>query len=173
MRPARRIKHAEGIDRELHKHLSSSPLSELLQRTPPAALTAQQDVRLLHCGSLLEQMAAAFETADEAAVDLRLLEALLQQQAMRSAGTLIAWVQQRPEQLLAVKSVLGIPGDGASGCWAAGVQFLDRAAAKAGDLDHTSAAACQMSANMVQQLDQSGERCSLNCSMLVLRFERA
>jgi hypothetical protein len=120
MRPARRIKQAEGIARELHKLLSSSPLFQLLQRTPPAALTAQLDVRLLHCGSLLEQMAAALK-AVEAAVELRLLEALLQQQAVRSAGTLIAWVQQRREQLLAVESVLGIgavanSGNAASSC---------------------------------------------------------
>jgi hypothetical protein len=53
------------------------------------------------------------------------------------------------------------------------VHFIDLAAEKAGEQDHTSAAVRQMAADMMQQLDQSGERCRLNCSIRVLRFEGA
>jgi hypothetical protein len=169
MRPARRIKQAEGLARELHKLLSNTTLSQLLQRTRSASLTAEQEALLVDCGSLLDQMAVALQE-DEAALDLRLLEAMLQQQAVQSAGTLVAWVQLQPEQLLSVKSVLGFTatrGSGAPCCWASGVHSLTRAASKAGQQDYDSAATCQMAANMTQQLDESGERCSLNCSIFV------
>jgi hypothetical protein len=148
--------------------MSSSTLSQLLQRTPPASLTAEHEAHLLNCGSLFDLMVVALE-AEEGAVQLRLLEAVLQQQAVRSAGTLVAWVQQQPEQLLTVNSVTSFTaatGSSALRCWTSGVQFLTRAAAKAGAQDYGSAATCQMAADMMQQLDQSGERCSLNCCMM-------
>jgi hypothetical protein len=78
-------------------------------------------------------------------------------------------VQQQPEQLLAVESVLALTATRGSSipcCWAIGVQFLARAAATAGEQDYDSAAARQMAANMTQQLDQSGEHCSFICSTL-------
>jgi hypothetical protein len=167
MRPARRIEQAEGFACELRELLSRSTLSQLLQRTTSAPLTAEEDALLYDCGCLLDQM-AALQAGDEP-VDISFLEAVLQQQAVRSAGTLIAWVQQRPEQLLAVESVMGFTatrGSGAPACWTAGVAFLNHAAAKASQQDYASPAACQMAADMTQQLDQSGERCSLNCGML-------
>jgi hypothetical protein len=173
--PARGIQQAEVFARELRDLLSSSTLSELLQRTLSASLTAEQEALLFACCSLFDKMIAALYSA-EAAHGRLMLEALLQQQAVKSAGTLIAWVQQCPERLLAMTSVFGftaVTGSGAPGCWDAGVHFIGRAAEKAGEQDYTNAAVRQMAVDMMQQLDQSGKRWSLNCSMLVLRFEGA
>jgi hypothetical protein len=171
MRPTRRIKLAEGVAREITKMLRSSTMSQLLQRTPSALLTAEHEALLLKCCSLLDQMCAALQ-ADDVGLQLQLLEAVLQQQAVCSAGNLIAWMQQRPEQLLPMDSMLSSNATrgsrAAAGSWAAGMNFLDCAAAAAAEQDHQSAAARQMAADMTQQLDQSGEPCSLDCSCCVM-----
>jgi hypothetical protein len=94
------------------------------------------------------------------------LTAILQQHAARSAGSLVAWATQRPQQLMSLTQGemllgTGIPATGWSSStaalgWAAGLSFLRCAAVAVGQQDAGSAAARQVTADMTQQLHQSG-----------------
>jgi hypothetical protein len=175
MRPARRIKQAEAVACDLQKHLKSSTLSQLLQCPPSASLTADQEAHLYECCRLLGQLEEPL-LEKEPALQLRLLDAILQKQALCGAVTLIAWMQQQPEQLLPLRSsALQLPGiaalreGGGMGAvsWAAGVNVLIYAVEIASRLDFSSAAARQTAAGITQQLDQSGNLIHKSCSSLV------
>jgi hypothetical protein len=101
-----------------------------------------------------------------------LVDAMLQQQAACSVGSLVTWVvQQQPEQHVRAVSAAGHQGSAtvifasstAASIWAAGVHLLGRFAAAAAQ--HTAeSAACKSAARLTQQLDQSGKVCSCGCT---------
>jgi hypothetical protein len=174
MRPARRIKQAEDVADRLRALLSSSIISQLLQHTPPTALTAEQDAQLLSCWNVISQLKTVLNEAPSLGV--RLVDAMLKQQVACNVGGLVMWAQQQPEQqLIDVRAVAtaGHQGSARNPCvvsgtiaaiWAAGVQLLGRFAAAY--LHNTeSAGACSLAAKLTQQLDQSG-KASCYCSAL-------
>jgi hypothetical protein len=172
MRPAQRIKQAEEIARSLNSLLSSSIMSQLLQRTPPAAFTAEQEAQLLRCCNLISQLEAAWHEARP--LKMQLFDALLKQQVACSIGRLVAWVQQQPEQQLADFRAVAVAGhqgsapatiaagSASASIWAAGVYLLEHFAVVAFRHNSDSAEACSLAANLTQQLDQSGKACSRN-----------
>jgi hypothetical protein len=173
MRPAQRIKQAEEIARSLKSLLGGSVMSQLLQRTPPrpAAFTAEQEAQLLRCCNAISQLEAALRETTSPRVQL--VDALLKQQVACSIGSLVAWVQQQPEQQLSeMRAGTGHQGSApatveaggaAAAIWAAGVHLLERFAVVATRHNSDSAGACSLAANLTQQLDQSGKACSRNC----------
>jgi hypothetical protein len=144
-------------------------MTQLLQEAPPASLTADQDKLLRQFYSLLWRMEKPL-LAEEPALLSSVVTAMLQRHAARSAGTLVAWATQRPEQLMSLEFAEGPPSTGA--CpgasrtllshstaalgWAVGIRFLGFAADAVSKQDAGSAAASQMTADMTQQLHQSG-----------------
>jgi hypothetical protein len=159
------LKRAEEAARELHSIMSSSSVTQLLQDAPPASLTTDQDEQLRRCFTLLSQLETLIETG-EPVLRSAVLTAILQQHAAGSAGSLVAWAAQRPEQLMSLTlgEVLRGTGTATTGWssstaalgWAAGLSFLRCAADAVSKLDAGSAAASQMTADMTQQLHQSG-----------------
>jgi hypothetical protein len=170
MRPAQRIKQAEEVARRLKALLSGSIMSQLLQRTLPAALTAEQVAQLSSCWNVIDQLQAALDKAP--ALRLQLEDALLKQQVACNIGSLVTWVQQQPQQqLLDVRAVAETGQEGsAQVTWggrfasirSAGMLLLGRFAV-AVLRDPEAAGACSVTANLTQQLDQSGKACSRNC----------
>jgi hypothetical protein len=148
---------AEAAARKLRMLLNSTSVSQLLQQPPPAAATGQKASTVAGCCGALRQLYAALQGQRAAAAgSAQILQAVLQQKAAQSVGTLLSWVLQRPQQL---QVKLG-PGT-AHQLHEPGAVFLHscailhtmtaavRAAGKAADM----ATACS---TMLQQLDQSG-----------------
>jgi hypothetical protein len=172
MRPARRIKHAEEAARRLKALISSPIMSQLLQHTPPAALTAEQAAHLSSCCIVISQLQDSFRGAP--LLTTQLVDALLKQQVAFNVGHLVTWVQQQPEQqlldLTAVVAVAGrngsvdISGGRTAHAWAAGVSLLWRIAVAAAEHNAQSMSLCSLAATLTQQLDQSGKACSWNCN---------
>jgi hypothetical protein len=170
MRPARRIKQAEEAGRILKALLSSPVISQLLQRTPPAALTAEQEAQLSRCCNVIQQLSGAVDEAPS--LSMQLMDAMLKQQVVCNIGRLVTWVQQQPEQQrldLEAAAAAGRQGSYtyAAGrtptiIWAAGVHLLTHFAAVAKMHVRESAEACSLAENLTQQLDQSGKACSGN-----------
>jgi hypothetical protein len=171
MRPAQRIKQVEETGRRLTVLLSSSIISQLLQRTPPAALTAGQEAQLASCDNVICQLQAALKEAPS--LQMQLVDAMLKHQVARNVGSLVTWVQQQTEQQLLgfrAVAVAGHQGSAQVTCgsrtasmWADGVLLLGRFA-MAYLHNSDSAGACSLAANLTQQLDQSGKACSSNCA---------
>jgi hypothetical protein len=173
MRPAQRVKQAEEDARRLKSLLSSSFMSQLLQRAPPAALTAEQEAQLSRCCNVIDQLQAALTEAPS--LKLQLTDAMLKQQAACSVGSLLAWVQQEPEQQLLGLRPVAAPGhqglvlmtraDGGrtASIWASGVHLLGRFAIVACLHSSESTGSCSLAANLTHQLEQSGKACSRNC----------
>jgi hypothetical protein len=93
----------EASARQLHVLLQSPAALQLLQHPPPGAAptrcsTPEQHGLIGHSDLLLAEIVEQCEQQDTAAPG-RMLGLLLRQQAARSVGTLVAWLQQRPEQL--------------------------------------------------------------------------
>jgi hypothetical protein len=172
MRPARRIKQAEEVGRRLKALLSSCSISQLLQRTPPAALTAEQEAHLSGCFDLISLLSDDLDGATE--LTTQLVDAMLKQQVASCVGSLVAWVQQQPEQQrldLAATAIAGrqgpvnrSPGSTTGPVWAAGLHVLGRFAAVAFLHIQDSAGVRNLAENLTQQLDQSGKACSCNCT---------
>jgi hypothetical protein len=172
MRPARRIKQAEELAVRLRVLLSGSTMSQLLQHPPPAALTAEQEAQLLSCSNLMSQLTTALDEASS--LSTQLIDAVLKQQAAYHVGSLVAWVQQQPEQQLSELRVVAAawlmdsapvaPQCAAIGrtclMWDDGVQLLQQFAWMSRP---ENAGACNLAASLTQQLDQSGKACSCNC----------
>jgi hypothetical protein len=168
MRPARRIKQAKETARKLKALLNSSIISQLLQRTPPAALTAQQEAQLLSCRNVINQLEAGLQEAP--LLGMQLVDTMLKQQVACNISSLVTWVQQQPEQLLSVRAGDGHQGSTlvtsadratAATLWGAGVLLMGRLAVAILD-SAKGAGACSLAANLTQQLDQSGKACSRN-----------
>jgi hypothetical protein len=101
---------AEEAARHLAALLSSSArwrvLQQLQQATPaPASNTQQQQQQMVEsCCTPLQQLhAALMGPVSGAAAARQLLRSALGQQAARSAGTLLAWLLQRAQQLAAAQ----------------------------------------------------------------------
>jgi hypothetical protein len=73
----------------------------LLQQTQPADPWTHRQVHLLAncCNALVELTLVMHQQHDAAAAPNRRLGLVLRHQAVHSAGTLLAWLQQWPEQL--------------------------------------------------------------------------
>jgi hypothetical protein len=93
----------------------------------------------------------------------QVLHAVLQQQAARSAGTVMVWAQQRPGQLLD-KSVALHTMELYSSCWWLGVEILKSIFAKVKTLDSSSTTTGSIITAITEQLEQSGDngRCFYN-----------
>jgi hypothetical protein len=174
MRPARRLRQAEDVARKMKVLLSSPIISQLLQHSPPAALTAEQEAQLSCCCDVINQLAGALNEAPS--LRLRLVDAMLKQQAGCSIGSVVAWVQQQPEQQLLNLTAVTVAGHQGSvpkafaagrapaATWAVGVDVLRHFAVEAAEHNLDSAGACSLAANLTQQLDQSGKACSCSCT---------
>jgi hypothetical protein len=145
-------------------------MSQLLQRAPPATLTAEQQAQLLRCYNVIIQLEAALHEAPS--LKMQLVDAMLKQQVACSVGRLVAWVQQQPvQQQSDVRAVVvvgqqgsapvtGAAGSTTSNVWAAGVHLVEFFAVVAFLHNPESA---ELTANLTQQLDRSGKACSCNC----------
>jgi hypothetical protein len=161
------MKQAEDVGRRLRALVSSSIVSQLLQRTPPTALTAQQVAELSSCCDVVSHLQAALLEAPS--LQTQLVDATLKQQVACSVGTLITWVQQQPEQQLLDSGAVDVAGrqgttqttcsDRTAPLWAAGVNLLGHFAVVACEHNAESAGASSLAANLTQQLDQSGRAC--------------
>jgi hypothetical protein len=107
------------------------------------------------------------------------MDAMLKQQVAFNTGSLVAWVQQKPQQQLLQLAVPGQHGSGTvhtvltiaagettASLWAAGVQFLEQCALVASLQPSESAGVCSLAERLTQQLEQSGTACSRNCNAL-------
>jgi hypothetical protein len=164
MRPAQRVKQAEEAARRLKALLGSSTMAQLLQRTPPAALTAEQKAQLSRCCDVISQLAAAVK--DAPSLRMQVLDAMLKQEAACSAGSLLTWVQQQPEQQLLDVTAVAIAGHQApaagavrgttAAIWVTSVHLVERCAAVA-LLQVQDSAGGSLAASLTQQLDHSGK----------------
>jgi hypothetical protein len=171
------MKQAEELARRLKALLSSSILSQLLQRTPPAALTAEQEGQLKRCCDVLNQLEAALHEAPS--LRMQLADAMLKQQAACNIGSVVTWVQQQPEQQLSDLRAVVVPGHQGSvsithaaggataSVWAAGLHLVESFAVEAYEQNSESVGSCSLATTLTQQLDQSGEACSHNCNCTV------
>jgi hypothetical protein len=166
MRPARRLKQAEEAARKLKALLNSPILSQLLQRTPPTALAAEQEAQQTRCYTVISQLAAAVQEAPS--LKMQLVDAMLKQQVACSVGSLVTWVQQQPEQQLVLRAVAVVVSQGSTpvtcaggsttfNVWAAGVHLVEFFAVAAHQHNAQSAGACNLAASLTQQLHQSGK----------------
>jgi hypothetical protein len=150
-------------------------MSQLLQRSPPAAFTAQQTAQLTSCCQLINQLEHALQEAPWQVAD-----AMLKQQAACSVGSLVTWVQQQPEQQLSTLTAVDLTGrqgpsvlrcEATDFIWAAGVDLLGRIAVAAFEHDSESATPAaggrSLAASLTQQMDRSGTACSRNCKCIV------
>jgi hypothetical protein len=168
------MKQAEEGACRLKALLGSTFMSQLLQRGPPAALTAEQEAQLSRCCTVIDQLQVALTEAPS--LKLQLTDAMLKQQAACSVGSLVAWVQQEPEQQLLGLRPVAAPGhqglvlmtraDGGktASIWVSGVHLLGRFATVACLHSSESAGPCSLTANLTQQLKQLGKACSRNCT---------
>lgn len=99
---AKRINQAKDAAHTLSSQLHSPFIFSLLQGPP--LLTKQAAEQLRKCSKAVLDLARLLQDAD-AAVAGQLLDAVLRQHAVRSAGTLVAWVQKQPEQLFEFQAV--------------------------------------------------------------------
>jgi hypothetical protein len=175
MRPARRIKQAEDVASGLNELLSSSIMSQLLQRSLPAAFTAEQEAQLSRCCNMIEQLAEALDEVPS--FRTQFVDAMLKQHVACNIGRLVTWVQQQQEQqplgprLVAVAghlrsaSVTSAAGSTtAAFIWAAGVHLIHQFAAVAVTHSAEITGARNLAAILTQQLDEAGEACSRNCT---------
>lgn len=94
----------ESVARQMHALLQHPVACQVLQQTPPAADPTPAQKELLACsnelcvsvGTVLQRLRVS---ATPVAARGRAVGLLLRQQAARSLGTLLAWLQQQPEQL--------------------------------------------------------------------------
>jgi hypothetical protein len=86
---------------------------------------------------------------------LQVLHAVLRQQAARSAGTVLMWAHQRPEQLMSKFTTLGIEWAADCKCWCTGVSLLESKITQT--LDSSSATTGNIIKMITEQLEQSGK----------------
>jgi hypothetical protein len=88
---------AEAPALRLQKLLQGPEACQLLQQMPPAVLTPEQYDLLASSHALCVMIITVVKQQQQSVGHT--LGLLLRQQAARSAGTLVTWLQQRPEQL--------------------------------------------------------------------------
>jgi hypothetical protein len=95
---------AEAAARKLRMLLNSTSVSQLLQQPPPAAATGHKAGTVASCCDALQQLDAALSDQHAAAAGTaQIVQAVLQQKAAQSVGTLLSWVLQQPQQLQLAK----------------------------------------------------------------------
>jgi hypothetical protein len=160
----------EAPTRLLHEIVQSPAALKLLQQPPPgAAPTVEQRDLIGQTNMLLSTIAEQCNLQDTAtaAATGRMLGVLLRQQAARSAGTLVAWLQQQPEQLQI--SLLQQELDEAdetkpaiittANVWMSGLMCLNgmaEALVKIVESPQPGSSSAALAAAMLQQLEQSG-----------------
>jgi hypothetical protein len=150
-------------------------MTRLLQQAPPAVLTEQQATQLYSTSRALQQLAGATQETDTAET-VQILSAVLQQQAARDAGILMAWTQQQPEQLFGTTTEgprsqqnypptidLGV----AAASWCCGAEFLGSMLVKARTLDSSSQSTHSIVSAITEQLNQSGVWSGFNALLIV------
>lgn len=169
MRPAQRARQAEDAASKLSSLVRSPQVAQLLQQPVPAQPTAAQRAVLASCSSRLDLLyrampASLSSSSSGTEAFVQMLRRALGQQPTHSAGVLLAWLQQQPQQLAAaLQGVLSIgvqPGT-TEAVWCIGMQavarlaelLLDCCAAKSSSCTATVA---ELTVNMTQQLLQSG-----------------
>jgi hypothetical protein len=137
-------------------------MSKVLQQMP-STINRKQEEQLFNCIRVVYALNDALEKAG-AAETVRLLDALLQQHAARSAGTLIAWAQQEPEQLISITAIeqpaqtadSTVSISNTERVWVYGWKLLDSIIAKIVVLDSSSTATHRIVTTTTEQLEQSG-----------------
>uniref|UniRef100_A0A383WED8 MYND-type domain-containing protein n=1 Tax=Tetradesmus obliquus TaxID=3088 RepID=A0A383WED8_TETOB len=168
MQRDQRAKKAEDTASKLSSLLCTHKVAQLLQEPLSAAPKAARQAVLGEFGSCLQWLlkglpeSASNETNKAAAI--KLLGGLLLHQAVHSAGGVLEWLQQDPQQLAAaMQSYRGqkLEHDSLEGVWCVGMKLM----AKFGELlfdcclansSSTSRAAAELATSMTQQLLQSG-----------------
>uniref|UniRef100_A0A383VLF2 MYND-type domain-containing protein n=1 Tax=Tetradesmus obliquus TaxID=3088 RepID=A0A383VLF2_TETOB len=177
------LQSLEAAARRLHALLQSQPASQLLQQPPPAAaadLTHQQQDLLTSSDMLLQALLETHKQLHAAAAAPapgRALGLVLRQQAARSAGTLLVWLQQRPERLrfdLMQQMLLsGADADAAitAVLWMRACAWLDIMAQGLAIAEQAPQPGCSvaaLAAAILQQLEQSGLLSSMPASTVPL-----
>jgi hypothetical protein len=160
---------AEDAARKLAAQLRNPLMTQSLQQAPPETVlwNKQQARQLGNCFHELQLLFQALQEAEYGTADaVQALDAVLQQQAAESAGTLIRWMQQRPEQLFSMvtarqqlqgthrtNSGLTVP----NGVWHLSVAVLKRMLGPVMSLDSSRTSTHRLTATITDQLQQSGE----------------
>lgn len=169
MRPAQRVKRAEDAASKLSRLVRSPQVVQLLQRPPPAQPTAAQQSVLVSYSKSLATLYTALPADGPnndagRAVVAQLLRAVLRHQPAQSAGLLMVWTQQQPQQLAAMLQSHGLkPQHGTiHGVWVIGTSLVFRLAtllASCMELSSCRVTTAELSVNLTQQLLQSGGCC--------------
>jgi hypothetical protein len=151
---SRRVKEAEDAACKLASQLRSPVMTQVLQR-PPAVLCSLQEVeQLSKLWQVSERLCQALQETHMAET-AHMLDAVLQQQAAHSAGTVLVWAQQQPEQLLTTITA-GLHGV-ESTAWLYGVRLIDKVITAARTLqDSSSTLTGRIVMRLTEQLEQSG-----------------
>lgn len=168
----RAAKQAEDAASKLRNLVHRPQVVQLLQRPLPAAPTAEQQAVLASCSSTLQQLMLAltdsYNSRSGTESVVQVLRRTLRHQPVHSAGVLLAWLQQQPQQLAAsLKSSRGLDPGTLEAVWTVGMLMV----AGLADLllecyvtQRTSrastAALAELGVDLTQQLLQSGERIS-------------
>jgi hypothetical protein len=168
--PPRRHEQLQQVDevlleepaRQLHNLLQSPAATQLLQQPPPDAVSTQEQYNLLSpMRAHLMTVRLGCEQNHRRTAPGRVLGLLLRQHAAHSAGTLVAWLQQRPEQLRLDELPQRPVGSTATAAalWVEGCECLMRLAlahVAAVEVPQQGCNAVALAAAMLQQLHQSG-----------------
>lgn len=167
--------------------MRSPEVVQLLQQ-PLLALPTQAQLGVLaSTSSALEELLAALaevpSSESSRAASVQLLGGVLRQQAVHSAGVLLMWLHQQPQQLCAIDSFFSNPWQPGSivgaycigGVWQLGMEVVHKLAvllfACMSGGSSCAPAAARLAADMTQQLLHSGG-CACCCvrghSMCVL-----
>uniref|UniRef100_A0A383V4W0 MYND-type domain-containing protein n=1 Tax=Tetradesmus obliquus TaxID=3088 RepID=A0A383V4W0_TETOB len=162
-------RQARDAAHTLQQLLSRPSSKQLLQRPPPAApLTAEQAAFATRCCASLEQLGKALPFSG-AASDGQILHVLLSEQAACSVGTLLAWLQQRPQQLrLAQIQVQATPAarNTLKAVWVESTAVFLGMTVASNSMSASEAA--PLVVELTQQLQQSGLLRSLQTDLLPL-----
>jgi hypothetical protein len=147
----------------LNTLLQSPEACQLLQQLPPAVLTPEQYDLLASSDALMRALLRGIKQQRPTG---RMLGLLLRHQAVHSAGTLMAWVQQRPEQLQFGLLQQRLDSHGAcelatntADVWVCSCEclvYMSTALAQAAQAPQAGCSTSTLAAAMLPQLEQSG-----------------
>jgi hypothetical protein len=157
----------EAPARHLRILLQQPWASQLLQEPPPGAVLTLEQSKLISASHVLLHgiVTAIHEQCRTEPAPGRLIGLLLRQQTALSAGSLVAWVQQRPEQLpfdLLQQRIDNLEQELASSTadvWLRGCECISgiiAALAKAIEAPQPGCSIAALAAATLQQLEQSG-----------------
>uniref|UniRef100_A0A383WBJ7 Uncharacterized protein n=1 Tax=Tetradesmus obliquus TaxID=3088 RepID=A0A383WBJ7_TETOB len=125
----RAAKQAEDAASKLRNLVHRPQVVQLLQRPLPAAPTAEQQAVLASCSSTLQQLKLAltdsYNSRSGTESVVQVLRRTLRHQPVHSAGVLLAWLQQQPQQLAAsLKSSRGLDPGTLEAVWTVGMLMV-------------------------------------------------